>query len=214
MADLVEVVGGPLYGMAECVSIGNSIFRNNKGSAIYILDTCFYIFDNMLFEENYGGAIHVSMRNSNVEFRENSNVIFSNNVAASFFGGGAIFVSHSRVLFKKSATVVFYNNKASNGGALYLQGNAHIIFEEKSFVKCTGNSASKDGGAIFLYTGNATFDNCMVIFDGNTANTQRGGVYLHMIVVKLHSQVIPLLNSLIIVLCLEVEYTLKTILTS
>lgn len=156
MADLVEVVGGPLYGMAECVSIGNSIFHNNKGSAIYIVNNCFNIFGNMLFEKNYGGAIHVwGGRNSNVEFRENSSVIFNNNVA-SFSGGGAIFISHSRVLFKKSATVVFYNNKANNGGALYLQDNAHIIFEEKSFVKFTGNSASKDGDAIFLYTGNAT----------------------------------------------------------
>ena len=57
MADLVQVAG--LFGMAECVSIGNSIFHNNKGSAIYIVNNCFNIFGNMLFEENYGGAIHI-----------------------------------------------------------------------------------------------------------------------------------------------------------
>lgn len=79
--------------------------------------------------------------------------------------GGAMYIAHNDVLLARNAT--FRSNKAEFGGAVFF---AYVTDQETRFSACSfeGNEA-KDGGALYLYTGNGVdiFTDC--VFQDNFA---------------------------------------------
>ena len=78
------------------------------------------------------------------------------------------------ITFEKGAT--FVNNQADLGGAIF-NNEGTINLTDATF---TGNTASKNGGAIFNYadsTININAVNSDVVFSGNTANGQAEDIY-------------------------------------
>ena len=58
--------------------------------------------------------------------------------------------NYAKVLFNKTSGVVFYNNKASSGGAMYINKNSYITFDGNSAVNFTENSATASGAVDIL----------------------------------------------------------------
>ena len=72
-------------------------------------------------------------------------------IASSHFSsniGSALHISGSTVQF--NGHVLFMNNSAERGAAIYLDQGSQIVIKENSSIKFIGNTASQQGGAIFI----------------------------------------------------------------
>ena len=183
------------------VAYNKNIALNGAGGAIYCdnSDILFQERSNITFNENEavdGGAMHFQFQ-SNVTFENNSLAIFSNNTATS--GGAINFYTNTQGMFGGAARLLFCHNTATtNGGAVYLVNNVSLSFE-KAFdninemtdttVHCTDKvltnssyifhqNSAVTGGAIFLTKSEIKFDKNSIIFNGNTATQDGGGIYL------------------------------------
>ena len=201
--------GGSLYSTQSDIKFGGSsvvAYNKNKalngaGGAIYCdnSDILFQGMSNTTFNKNEavdGGAMHFQFQ-SNVTFENNSLAIFSNNMATS--GGAISFYTNTQGMFGGAARLLFCHNTATSGGAVYLDNDVSLSFE-KAFdninemtdttVYCTDEvltnssyifhqNSAVTGGAIFLTKSEIKFDNSSIIFNGNTATQDGGGIYLH-----------------------------------
>ena len=81
--------------------------------------------------------------------------------------GGAIFVNaNSNITFDENSNIFFNDNAAMyNGGALYLRKRSIIIFQNNSVVQFVGNQANRNGGAMYFRNENK------IIFKGNSQVT-------------------------------------------
>ena len=180
---------------------GNSTvtFSNNHatvdGGAVCVYDSyiTFQGSSTVTFSNNhatkYGGALY-AYADSSITFHGNSTATFSNNNAT--HDGGTVSADDSSITFNGSSTVTFSKGHATNGGAIVLQTtyvDIHfklISFTQNCTVKFISNSATKKGGALWIfdpYNGplpvkTATFSgNSTVMFSNNTAE-QGGAVYV------------------------------------
>ena len=124
------------------VTFTDSIFHDNDGVCIFLVNQKLYIMGNTLFESNagiQGTGIYIS-DNSRVVFGENSNTTFINNSADT--SGGVIFLTdHSNLSFDQNSYAKFSSNSATNyGAAIYSFDNSHIIFKGNSNVTFNSNS--------------------------------------------------------------------------
>ena len=124
----------------------DSIFYNNQGVSIYVINQKVYLKGKLLFQNNraYDGTGIYIDDNSTVLFSRNSNVEFIQNSAYHY--GGAIY-SKGTLLFTDDSTTVFSNNDAGRGGAIYSDVGSTISFEDNSTTEFSNNSADY-GGAI------------------------------------------------------------------
>ena len=153
---------------------------------ILVITQLYYVFDKnsiVKCNNNYvsNGTIY-SVASSNVIFKENCEVTFSNNSATQY--GAAIYSSdNSHVTFTKNSKVTFIGNNVSLsesdanhpfGGTIFSGKNAQVCFEENSTTVFYDNIANF-GAAIFsFYNSNIIFkDKSRVIFSDNIA--QNGG---------------------------------------
>ncbi|XRB09598.1 Por_Secre_tail domain-containing protein [Pycnococcus provasolii] len=156
---------------------------------------------------DYGGSVFRSYQsNATIRFE---GVIFLNNTARSYYGGGAVYISppvygsaswFSKVTFSSCR---FLGNKAESpssssytlGGAVYA-GSA-----ESSFTSCTfEHNQGGYGGAVFL-SGSSTFTSC--VFQGN--NALRGASYGHNVYVN-GDMVTQISGSALFFACTFVDY--------
>ena len=200
--------GGSLYTARSNINfIGSSVVAYNKnkalngdGGAIYCdnSDITFQGMSNTTFNKNEavdGGAMHFQF-DSDVKFENNSLVIFVNNMATS--GGAINFDTNTQGIFRGATRLLFCHNTATtSGGAVHLYNNVSLSFE-KAFdddevgnlnMYCTDKvlanssyifhqNSAEIGGAIFLDNSTIKFDNSSIIFNGNTATQDGGGIYL------------------------------------
>ena len=157
----------------------NSNFIGNAGGAVSIvsgdlaLTNCNFI-TNSAFS---GGAIYAKYSNVTIKgssYRnslQNDCVSFSENMSER---GGAIFLDHTTAIFKETL-VIFERNRAILGGG---------IFSTKSSLNFTrtttlfiGNTASRDGGAIWLAFKKITFSRYTASFINNKAHSDGGALY-------------------------------------
>ena len=198
--------GGSLYSAQSHIKFEGSsavTYTKNKalngdGGAIYCdnSDILFQEMSHTTFNGNKaidGGAIFQFQ--SNVTFENNSLAIFNNNMAT--LGGAINFNINTQGIFGGAARILFCHNTATSGGAVYLN-NVSLSFE-KAFnninemgdltVNCTDKvlanssyifqqNSAETGGAIFLANSKIKFDNNSIIFNGNTATQDGGGIYL------------------------------------
>ena len=131
--------------------------------ALCVVNHKIYIHGEGLFGHNVaedGAGIYIS-DHSTVIFDENSDVLFSLNIADS--SGGAIFLSnHSICLFDGKSTVKFSFNVATKGGAIYSETNSNLTFRETCKVTFAYNQAIQCGGAI------CSLGYSFIVFGGNT----------------------------------------------
>ena len=67
---------------------------------------------------------------------------FTNNIGSSMY--------LSACDMKLSGNVLFKNNTAENGGALYLNQETTVTIDDEANVQFTGNTATLNGGAIYV----------------------------------------------------------------
>ena len=167
------IINKALHGGA----IYNSYY-NGKTVKSYI-----YFEGNSKFSYNIadsiGGAI---FSYSNISFKGNSSVVFTNNIA---HNGGAINTDYnSHISFGENSSTWFISNKAFYGGAIYKR---HYIYTRvKSYMHFEGNSetvfsdniAYSSGGAIFSYSNYISFkENSSTVFNNNIANNDGGTIF-------------------------------------
>ncbi len=102
--------------------------------------------------------------------------LFADNLATS--GGGATFANESFPVLRRCT---FQDNHAFNsshnpghGGALTVAQDSEVMLIDCSV---TGNEADEHGGAVYLYSAVARFEN--VVMTGNSAGENGGAVFVH-----------------------------------
>ena len=134
----------------------DSIFHDNDGVCIFLVNQKLYILGNTLFESNagkQGTGIHISDK-STVVFGENSNTIFTNN-SANTTGGAIVLTDDSNLLFDQNSNAKFSSNSATNYGAvIYAFNNCHITFKGNSNVTFNSNgpgviTSHSDGSYVY-----------------------------------------------------------------
>lgn len=147
--------GGALYNSGTTVNLNQSEFIGNKatnGGAVF----------------DYGSSPSAAINTNQTNFTSNT---ASQN-------GGAIYLNNLRSN-NNIITSTFDQNTAVNGGAIYLEkssaSDAGLNISNGTF---TGNTASGDGGAIYMKAGNLNFTGVST-FSGNTANGSANDIYLN-----------------------------------
>ena len=113
---------------------------------------------------NYGKSIVYVITSSLMRQRDWISIVscnFTNNT------GSALHISHSTVKF--GGSILFSNNLAEKGAAVYIEESAQIAIKENSVVEFIENTASKQGGAMFIELSFSCPDNGIVFTD--LANT-------------------------------------------
>ena len=159
------------------ITLCDSIFYNNQGVSIYIINQKVYFKGKVSFQNNtaYRGAGIYIGDNSIVIFDRNSDVKFIHNSARNY--GGAIY-SNGNLLFKDNSNTVFSNNNAFEGGAVYSDYLGTVYFEDKSTTVFSNNIVSSWGGAIGSNHGSTISfkDISTTVFSNN--NAHGGGAIL------------------------------------
>ncbi len=158
------------------LDISASVFENNSAMVGGAIQTFFpAAISNTRFRFNSasdsGGALWSSAGNSAIPLIV-TNSEFTQNRAE--LAGGAMFV-RTMTSFRPNTAVVeesiFSVNRADNGGAIYVDGNARIAGSQ-----IIGNSSANDGGGIYLEAiGNLTIEQTHI--EQNLANRRGGGIY-------------------------------------
>ena len=156
----------------------------NSGAAIYLTYYNRVLFEGksqVSFKRNNattgdGGAIY-SYDNSEVIFKENSDIKFNYNVAKH---GGALYSQNSDITIDQTCSVMFGDNTADYGGALYLTHHSNGVFTGSSSIKFQNNAASKYGGAVYIHNTCAAIftKNTTVTFYNNSAKSNGGAIFI------------------------------------
>ena len=156
----------------------NVFFNNNINSSIshgslmqYRSNTTCYIRRNISFIENnkvldnFGGSPLDSnhLTSAAISLRSASTLVIS---------GKALFV-RNRVITPSTGHIFF---SGGGPGAIYVDGQAKVIFEETSNISFVENSAVISGGAMYLLDG-ANLTMCgRVLFEANSAQRDGGAI--------------------------------------
>ena len=182
--------GGALHAGDSCnitvkensTTVFSSNVASGDGGAVYTninSIVTFKDFSSVEFNDNkasHGGALYFR-QNSGIVFEEDTFVKLHNNIAT--IGGGALYTwDNCRVIIKGNSTVAFDNNKAlgGDGGAVYINVNNIITFQENATVKLKNNAGIYSGGGIYSNSDIKFEDNCTVTFIHNEAS-QGGAVF-------------------------------------
>ena len=160
----------------EALLNGGALYSHNSTITVEQKSTIIFINNNA---EN-GGAVFISA--STLLLTDYINAIFDSNIAGQ--DGGAIYCSgyvnfwnNGNITIRASSTMICNNNKASgDGGAMYINVNSAVAFQDNCTAKFKNNMAAYFGGAIGSIS-NITFENnCALIFNNNEAS-QGGAIF-------------------------------------
>lgn len=170
----LEILGGVIENHAASHA-GGAIYMVASYSASIIIGNENGNATDVIFRNNRtpssGGVIYVS---AYATILINGGATFDGNRAgASSSSGGAIYTSVSCHI---GPNTVFSNNSAANGGAIYFDENdANPRSKTLTGVTFTGNTATKYGGAVYVFGAEVEFTDC--VFSSNTAGTEGGAVH-------------------------------------
>jgi predicted outer membrane repeat protein len=198
-ADKAEAAGGVVYTDATSVTFTNDVVVSNvagtEGGAIYTSSTSTLTVNastlNNNVAESEGGAIHTG-----------ENAVISNSILnfnASGSEGGAVYADASSITVAN--TIMFQNTAESEGGAIGTDATTGLFTNDQ----LTNNNAGSEGGGLYFDGTTLTMVNCTVSnnvsgddggalisatggsgvttitggnFNGNTASSDGGGMYL------------------------------------
>ena len=161
---------------------------NHKGGAVFLSNHSTVLFDqnsNIIFNHNkaINGTIY-SKASSNVTFKVNCEVTFSNNSATQY--GAAIYsADNSHVTFTGNSEVTFNNNLVYNdiniydcGGIIYSERYRHISLEDNSSIMFSNNTAYYGGAIYSTNNSHISFQgSSFTIFGNNTTNHEGGAIF-------------------------------------
>ena len=169
------------------LNIRNCSFSRNKRaeSVIYIENSIqrgnMHLYDS-IFHDNKGVSIFLV----NQKLCLHGNVFFENNKARD--GAGINIRNHSTVVFGENSDVAFIQNSAKRrGGAIFVKQYSNILFDQNANIKFSGNSAAEYGSAIcslknsritFIGKSNVTFNRNQPIQYRRRYAFLRGTIYL------------------------------------
>ena len=158
------------------ITVVNCYFKGiRSGGAISIVSGDLALINSNFITNSAfaGGAIFA--KSSNVTMKGNSLhndcVSFSENMSER---GGAIFLDHTTAVFKETL-VIFERNRAILGGGIF-STNSSLNFTRTTTL-FIGNTASRDGGAIWLAFKKITFSRYTASFINNKAHSDGGALY-------------------------------------
>ena len=145
-----------LYGLMIVGNTGTFVDDENfisnstvgQGVGIYIWSTCLYSninISNCTIQGNSGGKSIVYITYETINILNLVSLVassFTNNV------GSALLATGCNMELK--GHMVFMNNSAGRGAAMYLNQGSYITVKEYSTVEFIGNTASHQGGAIYI----------------------------------------------------------------
>ena len=138
---------------------GGALVVFNNSSATFEGDSSIKINNNKATD---GGAIYME-QDSNITFKGNTvGAIGSND--GTYYGGGLCVFNNSDATFEGNSTIKMNNNKATRGGAIYIEYNSGVIFKENSKQTFVKNKATS-GAAIYIQS------NSNIILNGNSMQT-------------------------------------------
>ena len=146
----------------------------SQGGAIFsMFNIVFTDSSTVRFANNealLGGAAYFT----HLTFKGNTAIMFNNNKAV--LNGGALYSDHSSIIVKQKPTLTFTQNNAENGGAIF---TSTLLVSDQSDVTFNRNTAEQDGGAIYLNDeGDLIFDNSSTVtLISNTADNYGGAIY-------------------------------------
>ena len=166
-AYIVEIRG-------SLISISNSIFEENRCTALYInTGTLPLAISNCTFRNNFdskGGALRV-VNSQKVHIFNSS---FSFNKAE--LDGGAIYCVDSTI--NNEGLMYSFSNSAENGGYAYFS-NSELNFNDPGNPAITNNTANKNGGALYLDESTVSvLTYSSLTFSNNVANQKGGAIFI------------------------------------
>ena len=154
------------------LSINDSIFKENKCTALYInIDELLIIISNCTFTNNSGesgGALNVD----NSHFVGIFNSSFSFNKAER--GGGAIYCVHSSITSK--GLMYSSSNSAKYGG--YVYASYCMLYFDHHHTTITNNIANKNGGALYLFGSKVVILSDRLFLSNNVAKEKGGAIFM------------------------------------
>ena len=160
------------------ITLCNSVFHDNKGVSMFLVNQKIYLNGRVLFLNNNAGngtGIYVS-DHSTVVFGENSDITFIHN-SADFVGGAILSINHSDILFNQNSKVYFSNNTAYAGGAMFSMDTSYISLKGNSEVVFSDNTGNFGGAVYLLRFSNIYFEeNSTTLFNNNTASKCGGAI--------------------------------------
>ena len=95
--------------------------------------------------------------------------------------GGAVNLFKYSITSRLKSNVIFKSNSAQMGGAIYIS-QSNITFAEYCSLECIKNTASQDGGAIYLRDHSifTLTNNTKVNFSDNFANDDGKAIYVQI----------------------------------
>ena len=171
----------------------NRIYKGHGAAVHYNKGKDFYLklaINNCKFAHYYSvqSVVYIgkSIKNANANFSIHNSTFIHNQGTSIYFlnlilviggntifennvgkYGGAVFVNiNSNIIFDENSNIFFNNNAAKiNGGALFLRKKSLVIFKSTSVVQFVGNQANRSGGAMFFRNASK------IIFQGNSQVT-------------------------------------------
>ena len=154
----------------------NSVFSNNQGVPLYITYQAIIVNGNIVLKGNVGyKGGAICITKRSKLVFYKSDIKFDNNKA--LYQGGALYIDkNSFVTFEENSTLIINNNQAKgNGGALYIEDNCNVTFK-KSSITINNNQAKTDGGAFYIESNsNVTFEGNYIVTINNNQAKHRGG---------------------------------------
>ncbi len=172
-ADGDEYGGGALYLTGGTATLSNAIFENNESRTMNGGAICAYAGSTLEIEaatftdntaQGSGGAVCLNKSEMTAV-----TLIFNGNDATS--NGGAIYSKNSVIT---ADTMTCENNTAKSGGAVYTISDGVTTKMTVTQMTLRGNSASGNGGALYLYTDSQN-EIGTLIAEGNTSAGDYGG---------------------------------------
>ena len=161
-------------------TIEHSVFENNGGGGIYIIDGDARItkstFTNNTSYEGFGGAIYLQMSNEGRSIQIDSST-FTNNNAAGY--GGAIYST----VYKSELKIIgntITGGTSNRGGAIGLSlGAIPYVKVQRNVIY--GNSANVEGGAIYIAGRSCRLTNNTIVnnrLNTHSSNNKGAAIYI------------------------------------
>ena len=153
---------------------GRFKFVGAHNAQFIVENSCF------MYTELYCEFVDVHITNSTFYFARgtliesaitlNGPVLFTNVTTIRI--GGALLLLSSKLIAKEYSMVQFVNNKASYGGAIFMDSFSTIYFSTQSNLSFINNVALLNGGAIFILDSGLPFPspNCFFQFGGSNGS--------------------------------------------
>ncbi len=171
----VEYGGGALYFTGSKGTLSEVTFENNSSNSMNGGAICAYSNSTLEIEvatfngntaKESGGAVCLNKSEMTA-----TTLLFSGNVATS--NGGAIYSKNSTITVD---TMTCENNTAKSGGAVYTVADGITTKMTVEQMTLRGNSASGNGGALYLYTDSQNEIGTLIAVGNTSAGNYGGGV--------------------------------------